>query len=107
MDLHPAIETYFDADRRHDRDALTAAFEPDATVVDEGRTHEGREAIGAWWSQAQARYEAVLEPLEATSGDGATVVQARASGNFAGSPAILTFVFRTAGDRIQALEIGA
>lgn len=107
MDLHPSIETYFDADRRRDCEALTAAFAQDATVIDEGRIHVGREAIGAWWSETKTQYEAVLEPLEASTGHGATEVRARVSGNFAGSPAILTFAFQVADGRIHALEIGA
>ena len=107
MDLHPAIQTYFDADRRRDRDALIGAFEPGATVADEGHTHEGREAIGAWWSETKAQYEGVLEPLEARRADGATLVRTRVSGNFPGSPTALTFAFHVAGKRIQALEIGA
>lgn len=107
MDLHPAIQSYFDADRRRDRDALTLAFRPDATVADEGRTHEGRDAIGAWWSETKAQYEADLEPQKATRADGATVVRTRVSGNFPGSPATLTFAFEVAGDRIKGLEIGA
>jgi hypothetical protein len=107
MDLHPAIHTYFDADRRRDRDALIEAFGPDVTVADEGRIHEGRDAVGAWWSGTKARYEALLEPLEATQVDGTTAVRARVSGNFPGSPTTPTFVFQLAGERINALEIGA
>ena len=107
MDLHPAIQTYFHADRRRDRDALTEAFAPDASVSDEGRTHEGREAIGAWWSETKAQYEPVLEPLEATRADGVIAVRTRVSGNFPGSPVTLTFAFQVAGERITALEIGA
>lgn len=34
MDLHPAIRTYFDADGRRDRDALTDAFQPNAVAGD-------------------------------------------------------------------------
>jgi hypothetical protein len=107
MDLHPLIRTYFDADRRRDREALTDTFAPDATVVDEGRIHVGREAIGAWWSEKKAQYQSVLEPLDASKVDGATVVNAQVSGDFVGSPAILTFAFGLAHGRIRFLEIGA
>lgn len=107
MDLHPAIQRYFDADRRRDRDALTRAFWPDARVTDEGRTHVGRDAIGAWWSETKAQYEAVLEPLESRPAGAADVVRARVSGAFPGSPAILTFAFQLADERIKVLEIGA
>ena len=107
MNLHQPIETYFDADRRRDREALTAAFAADATVTDEGRTYEGRQAIGAWWAETKARYQPVIEPLEASASDGGSVVRARVSGDFPGSPAVLRFAFRLADEKITALEIGA
>lgn len=107
MDLHPAIQTYFGADRRRDIDALRGVFAPHATVADEGRTHKGRDAIGAWWSDTKAQYEAVLEPIEVTRADGSTVVRTRVSGNFAGSPTTLTFAFELEGEQIKALEIRA
>lgn len=107
MDLHPSIETYFDADGRGARERLVAAFAPDATVLDEGHTYGGRDAIGAWWSQTKARYQTTLQPLEASQVGGATLVRALVTGDFAGSPATLTFAFRLDGDQIKALEIGA
>jgi hypothetical protein len=107
MDLHPAIQAYFDADRRHDCRALTEAFGPDANVADEGRIHMGRDAIGVWWSETKAQYGVVLEPLEVSQSTGAIVVRTRASGNFPGSPTTLNFSFQVAGERIAALEIRA
>jgi len=106
MQLSPPIATYFEADRRHDADALAAAFSDDAVVRDEGAEHAGPEAIRAWWLAAKARYRHVAEPLDATEADGTTVVRARVSGEFPGSPATLTFVFTLAGARITRLEIG-
>lgn len=107
MDLPPSIETYFDADARGDRRRLVEAFAPDATVLDEGRTYAGRAAIGDWWSQTKARYQTTLQPLEAGPAGGATAVRALVTGDFAGSPATLTFAFRLQDGQIAALEIGA
>ena len=107
MDLHPAIETYFDADREGAREALTEAFTPDAAVADEGRTYRGRQAIGDWWTETKARYRTVLQPLDADQVDGATVVQAQVTGDFPGSPAVLKFAFRLDAHGITSLEIGA
>lgn len=39
MQLSPPIATYFEADQRHDGDALVAAFSDDAVVKDEGAEH--------------------------------------------------------------------
>lgn len=106
MQLHPAIQAYFAADRGLAREALTEAFAPDATVLDEGRSYVGRPAVGDWWFETKTRYRTVLDPLEASIVDGATKVRARVSGDFPGSPATLTFAFFLDGDRIKTLEIG-
>ena len=56
MQLSPPIATYFEADQRHDGDAIVAAFADDAVVRDEGAEHAGPTAIRAWWQAAKARY---------------------------------------------------
>ena len=106
MNLPAPIRTYFTAEAPQDGAALAAAFTPDAAVHDEGATHHGPEAIRAWWLAAKARYRHRAEPLEMTEADGGTVVRARVSGDFPGSPAVLAFTFGLAGDRIRALSIG-
>ncbi|MFP5512341.1 MAG: nuclear transport factor 2 family protein [Alphaproteobacteria bacterium] len=85
--------------------ALIDAFAPDAIVKDEGGTYAGREAIGAWWRAAKAKYRHVIEPLEVTeSGDIANVF-AKVTGTFPGSPVTMSFAFRVDGGRIAGLEI--
>jgi ketosteroid isomerase-like protein len=107
MNLPFPIQTYFDADRRSDGDALIHAFAPDAVVKDEGQSHAGYQAINAWWRSVKIRYQHLIEPLEAVGQGDLTEVHARVTGQFLGSPAILTFAFRLKGDRITHLEIGA
>lgn len=46
--LEPPIQAMLDATNRGDRDALLAAFEPDAVLVDWGRTFTGKKAIARW-----------------------------------------------------------
>ncbi|MEV0150679.1 MULTISPECIES: nuclear transport factor 2 family protein [unclassified Nonomuraea] len=46
--LDPAAQRYLDAVAAEDTDALTAAFAPDALVVDVGRQIRGRNAIRRW-----------------------------------------------------------
>ncbi|WP_210529514.1 nuclear transport factor 2 family protein [Rubellimicrobium arenae] len=106
MQLSPAVDAFFQAEKRSDASALAAAFSPDATVKDEGAEHAGSEAILAWWQAARAKYRHRAEPLDATTADGRTVVRARVTGEFPGSPATLTFAFTLAGGRIARLEIG-
>ena len=58
------IQAYFDADKSNDGEALVQAFAPDAVVKDEGQSHAGRHAIGAWWRDVKTKYQHVIEPLE-------------------------------------------
>jgi ketosteroid isomerase-like protein len=46
--LEPPIQAMLDATNRGDRDALLAAFEPEAVLVDWGRTFTGKKAIARW-----------------------------------------------------------
>jgi hypothetical protein len=107
MHLPQTIQAYFEADRKNSCEALIGCFAPDAVVHDEGRSHSGHYAIGRWWEEAKARYRHVAEPLEANGHDQITRVRARVSGEFPGSPAMLTFAFRLASEKIASLEIGA
>ena len=103
MNLHSSIRAYFDANGS----TPLHAFAPDAVVADEGHRHVGHAAIDAWWRDVTAKYQAVAEPLEVSTKDGAHVVRAKVTGTFPGSPITLTFAFRLKNDRIAALEIGS
>jgi ketosteroid isomerase-like protein len=107
MTLHQVVQAYFEADARNDGDALPQVFAPNAVVHDENMSHRGLPEIKEWWREAKAKYQHVTEPLEASEADGVMRVRARVSGNFPGSPAMLTFAFHLDGDRIVDLEIGS
>ncbi|TJZ88985.1 nuclear transport factor 2 family protein, partial [Paracoccus gahaiensis] len=66
----------------------------------------GRQAIRNWWLAAKAKYRHHAEPIGMEQAGGKTIVRATVTGNFPGSPAVLTFTFGLAGDRITDLEIG-
>lgn len=106
MDLPDPIARYFAADADLAGAAPAEAFAPDATVIDEGETHQGREAIAAWWRAAKQQYRHGAEPFEVTEGDGVTRVRAMVSGDFPGSPAALSFAFRLRRGEIVSLRIG-
>lgn len=107
MKLPSPIQAFFDAEKgAHDAPPLHA-FAPDAVVTDEGETHEGREAIGAWWRAAKARYRHRAAPRDIAEARGRALVRALVTGAFPGSPALLTFAFQLENGRIAALEIGA
>lgn len=106
MKLPASIQTYFTAEPPQDAEAFAAAFATDAIVRDEGRIHRGPEEIRAWWQAARARYRHHAEPLDLAEVAGKAVVRARVSGDFPGSPVVLTFTFGLTGARIADLEIG-
>jgi hypothetical protein len=107
MKLPSPIQAYFGADERNDGEALIQAFAPDATVKDEGRSYAGLQAIGAWWRETKDKYQTVLEPLEVGDENDVTAVRARVTGQFPGSPVMMSFMFQLAGNRISRLDIEA
>ncbi|OWU86150.1 hypothetical protein ATO6_04660 [Oceanicola sp. 22II-s10i] len=106
MTLPDPIQTYFSARAPQDASLLAAAFAPNAEVRDEGQVLRGPQQILRWWQEAKAKYDHRAEPQDMTQTAGRTVVRARVTGNFPGSPAMLTFTFALSGNRIAALEIG-
>jgi hypothetical protein len=97
------VTRYFTLVTAPDREPYFAQFTADAVVEDEGHEYKGVEAIRAWRTSVPAvRYD-VREP----GSDGADVVaKAEITGDFPGSPVILSFRFTfTADERISALRI--
>ncbi|WP_096787410.1 nuclear transport factor 2 family protein [Rhodobacter sp. CZR27] len=106
MTLPAPIRTHFSAEAPQDGAIFAAAFAPDAIVHDEGQIHHGPAEIEAWWQAAKAKYRHRAEPLDLAEVRGKTVVRARVSGDFPGSPAVLTFTFGLLGNCIRDLRIG-
>lgn len=100
---HPdaLVDRYF-ALATGERDAYLAQFADDAVVEDEGATHHGAAAIGAWRGAVPAVQYRVLGV--APDGPGHRAV-AEISGDFPGSPVELAFAFRFAGEEITHLTI--
>lgn len=105
IELPPAIAAYFTADRKGDAQALAQCFAPDATVIDEGNTYEGREAIRDWIAHASTEYSYTVEPFALTEEVGRIVVTSHLVGNFPGSPVDLRYRFIIDGHEIAQLEI--
>jgi hypothetical protein len=80
-------------------------FAPDATVYDEGQTYEGAAAIKNWMAATKRKYGHTVAPLELAARDGRSVLKARLTGNFPGSPITVNFSFVLADGKIRSLEI--
>ncbi|MEO1985492.1 MAG: nuclear transport factor 2 family protein [Martelella sp.] len=103
-DLPKAIATYLATDPG-DTDTVAHCFTEDATVRDEGKTHSGRAAIGAWRAKTATEYQYTSTPIAARSEDGRFIVTAHVEGNFPGSPVDLDYAFTLRNDLIHTLEI--
>jgi len=99
------VSAFFEAERTQDLEALARCFSEWATVRDEGRTVEGRDAIKRWMKDAKAKYHHTVEPLAMSHRDGLTVVTARVAGAFPNSPLELQHLFAVEGGKIVSLEI--
>ncbi len=107
LDLPEILDRYFQAQNRHDVEAMVACFATDARVRDEGRDILGTEAIRDWKQATSRKYRVAVEPLEADARGDRTVVVAKVSGSFEGSPARLTYRFNLSkAGRIARLEVG-
>ncbi len=104
--MPPPIADYFAADSL-DADAVARCFLENAVVVDEQRTYRGHAAIARWKTAAAEQYHYTSEPLTQETTGHETLVTARVSGDFPGSPATLQFHFTLDGNAIARLEITA
>lgn len=105
MDMPHPVYMYFDADSRNDVDALLKTLAADAVVEDENAHHQGSDAIREWWMKAKKATQYVAEPIEVRVDGNKAVVRASVSGQFRGSPVMLTHAFTLKEDRIVRLEI--
>lgn len=104
--LPKLIGDYFAASNAHDAEAMALAFASDAVVHDERKMHRGRAAIATWAQGTIDKYQTTIVPFSVSDGGESTVVKAKVSGTFPGSPIELTFSFKVRDDGIKSLKIG-
>lgn len=107
MSIHlpPPIDLYVKIENSGDVEALSECFASNATVRDEGRSYEGLAAIREWKAGTKKKYNYTVAPLEMSCQDGRTILKAKLSGNFPGSPVTLEFSFVLEGGKIASLQI--
>lgn len=103
--LPEAVALFFDICNGAAVVRATDCFMPDATVVDENRTHMGIADIQSWQRQARQAFIFDVTPIDAVSEGEHLTVRARVVGNFPGSPIVLKHRFVLERDRIRSLEI--
>ncbi len=106
IELSKPIACYFQAANAHDSSLLANCFAEDAVVFDEGQEYRGLAAITAWNEATTREYDLTLEVVSSAQEGGLTVVTAKASGRFDGSPALIDFRFAEAGGKVTSLRCG-
>jgi SnoaL-like domain len=103
--LAQPIADYIAAANAHGIDAVTSCFSRTAVVHDEKRECRGITAIREWAVEVSEKYRPTVEVLGVAERDDRTVVTARVSGNFPGSPVELRYAFAVTSGKIDRLEI--
>ena len=104
--LPEPLGEYFAAANERDADRVAACFAEDGLVHDEGQDISGRDAVRAWADETGRKYRYRADVLSVGETADRTVVKARVTGEFPGSPVELQYRFKLSGRRIAALEIG-
>jgi hypothetical protein len=105
IQLPDPIDRYVQIANSGTAEAASECFAPDATVYDEGQTYEGAAAIKNWIVATKKKYGHTVAPLELAEHGGRSVLKARLTGNFPGSPITVNFTFVLADGKIRSLEI--
>jgi hypothetical protein len=103
MNLPKVVADLVETQNRFDSVAYANCFSETAVVFDEGKTHIGRKEIEQWIEKANNDYQAVMKPLEYSENE--EILKAEVSGNFPGSPIVLTYHLKLEDGLIQSLKI--
>ncbi|MNJ91833.1 hypothetical protein D3C87_94880 [compost metagenome] len=103
MNLPEVITELVTAQNQFDSKAYAACFSETAVVFDEGKTHIGKSEIENWIEKANQTYRAAMHPVKYS--DLEQTLEAEVSGNFPGSPLVLTYQFELKDGQIQSLKI--
>lgn len=103
MNLPKVITDLVKAQDHFDSTAYTRCFTETAVVFDEGKTYHGKIEIENWIDKANKEFQATMKPLDYS--ETKQELKAEVSGNFPGSPIILTYHYEFENGFIQSLKI--
>jgi hypothetical protein len=84
-----------------------AALQRTQPFATKATPYEGLDAIKKWKAETKERYNHTIYPLAVSHREGKTILIARVSGNFPGSPVTLEFAFAIERGKIVAMQIQA
>ena len=105
MNLPKVVADLEKAQNDFDSVAYANCFSKTAVVFDEGKTHNGRKEIEHWIAEANERYKATMKPVGFEERGTQSILKAEVSGDFPGSPIVLSYHLEIADELIQSLKI--
>lgn len=105
MNLPTVITNLVTAQNNFDSRAYSNCFSESAVVFDEGKTHNGRKQIEHWIADANERYKATMKPVSFEEKETESLLKAEVSGNFPGSPLVLSYQLLIQDGQIYSLKI--
>lgn len=105
MNLPTVVTDLVKAQNEFDSAAYAACFSESAVVFDEGKTHNGRKQIEHWIADANERYKATMKPVSFEEKETESLLKAEVSGNFPGSPLVLSYQLLIQDGQIYSLKI--
>lgn len=105
MNLPTVVTDLVKAQNEFDSAAYAACFSESAVVFDEGKTHNGRKQIEHWIADANERYKATMKPVSFEERETESLLKAEVSGNFPGSPLVLSYQLLIRDGQIYSLKI--
>lgn len=104
--LPEVITRYLTAHRAHDTATAIAAFTREATVIDDGKTYEGADAIRDWLDRAAGEYTYTVSLTAAEQTDATHYTATNhLEGNFPGGTVDLRYQFTLGDGFIERLVI--
>lgn len=105
MNLPKVVADLVATQNDFDSVAYVNCFSDTAVVFDEGKTHNGKQEIAHWIADSNERYRATIKPIGFEEKETESLLMAETSGNFPGSPIVLTYHMQIADGLIQSLKI--
>lgn len=105
MNLTNVIATLLEAQYHYDSVAYANCFTETALLVDEGNVYHGKSEIMHWIERANEEYRPVMEPIDYIETQTGSILTAKISGTFDGSPIILKYHFEMEDSFIRSLKV--
>lgn len=105
MNLPKVISDLVKTQNNFDSAGYSNCFSEIAVVFDEGKTHNGRKEIEHWIADANEQYKATMKPVSFEENETESILKVEVSGDFPGSPIVLSYHFEIADELIQLLKI--